>query len=283
MTEEKIYRRDRDSIIFQITIVDTDEIHILKEATSILTSLNPYNLNETYSALKTLEINTEDRLKGLVCVVYEYAFIKHNYSRTFSQLCQLLADLQTPSDNNNQLKVDFASLLEKRCYKELVSEYQFSNKIKRIRFFAELFNIGLLGSTAVLKYITSILRNGFEEENISCLSRLLTIIGKKLDATKESSLKLNELIISLEKAIQQANLNSKTLYMILNIVELRANSWSPNPSYNQITERKNELEFYENKLAYIIPKRFSMKFKKNNLFDRIEVISIKKKSFGQFK
>jgi len=250
--------------------VDTEEIQLLKAATGIVAALSPYNLSDTFSQLQKLQINTEDRLRGLVCIVYELAYTKQNYSKTLSQLCQLLARTSAPSDYNTKLTVDFASLLEKRCCKELISDYQFAEKIKRMRFFAELYNIGLLSCRSVLQYIDRIVHKGLDEENVRCLSRLLTLSGKRLDAEKESTFKLNELFASLEKAIQ-GNLNAKARLLLINVVELRANNWSPCPSYNQVTERKDDLEFYENKLAYVIPSRFSMKFKKNILLDRMEV------------
>lgn len=253
--------------------MDTAEISLFRECNTLLADLDPYNYKKIGASLKQLQIDNEDRLKGLVCSVYENAFTNFNYSKTFCELSKLLVDIVVPSNQDPKTCIDYSTLLSKRCARELASDYQFDSKIKRMRFFAELFKEDILNSDVIFRYIEKALRNGLTEEKIKCLSRLFSFIGKKLDNISDST-RLNVIFnqLEIESKTKSEKRNSKCQLMLMNVIEFRNSGWRPDPTYNHWTSRPLDLDFYEKKLSNIIPTRFSTKFKRIDLLDKIEVI-----------
>ena len=256
---ENLHNLENDSITFEATIVDNQEIEFMKEINSILADLNPYNLDRLLAELDTSLFNSEDRLKGLVCLVYENAFIKYNFTSAFVQFSVKLTNLEVPLNKNSRAKISFKKLLSKRCQKELDTSYQFESKLRRIRFFAELFNVDLLDAATINKYIQNMIAREFCEENFKCLSRLLTIVGKKLS----EKIDLDPFFTCLNKIVAE-EASSKCTFMVSNLYDLKNNQWSSESD-------PNEYDVFEKKLLKLLPTRFSSRFKKSSLIDAIEV------------
>lgn len=260
---ENLHNLENDSITFEATLVDNQEIELMKEVNSIIADLNPYNIDRLLADLNISLFNSEDRLKCLVCLVYENAFVKYNFSSAFVQLCVKLAGLEVTLNKNSQRTISFRQLLSRRCQRELETNYQFDSKLKRIRFFGELFKAGLLDVLTIKKYIQNVIDKDFCEENLKCLSRLLAIGGKNL---MEANVDLEAYLIRLKKLVAE-EVSFKSTHMVSDLYDLKSNQWS-------VQSDPNEYELFERKLFNILPTRFSTRFKKSALIDTIEVINL---------
>jgi len=73
---------------------------------------------------------------------------------------------------------------KKRGFKELAEEKQDKTKrryLGNIRFVGELFKLSILTVGIMNHCIERLLKQETDEENLECLCRLLTIIGKEVD------------------------------------------------------------------------------------------------------
>lgn len=68
---ENLHNLENDSITFEATLVDNQEIELMKEVNSIIADLNPYNIDRSLGELDISLFNSEDRLKWLVSCVRE--------------------------------------------------------------------------------------------------------------------------------------------------------------------------------------------------------------------
>lgn len=253
---------ENDSITFEATLVDNQEIELMKEANSIIADLNPYNIDQLLGELDISLFDSEDRLKCLVCLVYENAFVKYNFSSAFVQLSVKLADLEVALNKDSRSTISFRQLLAKRCQRELETSYQFDSKLKRIRFFGELFKAGLLDAMTIRKYIQDVIDKNFCEENLKCLSRLLAIGGKDL---MDANVDLEPFLVSLKRLVAE-EVSFKCTHIVSDLYDLKSNQWS-------VQSNPNEYELFKRKFLNVLPTRFSTRFKKGSTVDTIEVIN----------
>ncbi len=57
-------------------MIDLDEIVNLKKVNDLLSQLNPYNFSRIIDSLRVYSIDTELKLKSIVCIVYENVSFK---------------------------------------------------------------------------------------------------------------------------------------------------------------------------------------------------------------
>jgi translation initiation factor 4G len=84
--------------------------------------------------------------------------------------------------------------------------------------------------------INRLLKQETDEENLECLCKLLTTIGKDIDKPQAAKL-IKEHFEKLDKIIGRtrrppANISSRIRFMILDVIELRQNTWVPRRTEN---------------------------------------------------
>lgn len=118
----------------------------------------------------------------------------------------------------------------KRKEKQELLEERLSKAKRRslgnIRFIGELFKLSMLTDGIMHDCINRLLKIDNDEENLECLCKLLTTIGKDID--KQSAAKsMKEHFDKLDKMIGKstkkptANVSSRIRFMILDVIELR--------------------------------------------------------------
>jgi translation initiation factor 4G len=158
-----------------------------------------------------------------------------------------------------------ADELKRKEKQELLDEKL--SKAKRrslgnIRFIGELFKLGMLTEGIMHDCINRLLKQETDEENLECLCKLLTTIGKDIDKTQAAKL-MKEHFEKLDKIIGRtrrpaANISSRIRFMILDVIELRHNIWVPRRTENApktIDEIHREIEeerrIQDQEIAYL--------------------------------
>ncbi|XP_063767486.1 eukaryotic translation initiation factor 4 gamma 3 isoform X5 [Eleginops maclovinus] len=203
-------------------VVDDPEVQntqeLFKKVRSILNKLTPQKFNQLMKQVTDLTIDTEERLKGVIDLVFEKAIDEPSFSVAYGNMCRCLATLKVPMTDKPNTTVNFRKLLLNRCQKEFekdkVDDVVFERKQKEldsaasttererlqeeleeakdkarrrsignIRFIGELFKLKMLTEAIMHDCVVKLLKN-HDEESLECLCRLLTTIGKDLDFEK---------------------------------------------------------------------------------------------------
>jgi translation initiation factor 4G len=109
-----------------------------------------------------------------------------------------------------------------------------------IRFIGELFKLSMLTEGIMNDCIERLLKQENDEENIECLCRLLTTIGKEVDKANNAA-KMKIYFEKLDRIVKKKDIVSdKIRFMILDVVDLRKNNWVPRHSAQDTTPRNIE-------------------------------------------
>lgn len=139
---------------------------------------------------------------------------------------------------------------KKRELKELGDEKLFKAKrrsLGNIRFIGELFKLGMLTEGIMNNCIDRLLKQENDEENLECLCRLLSTIGKEVDKQSNAALMKNyfERLEKITKKNDNKKVSARIRFMILDVIDLRRNAWVPRRKDNnprRIEEIRREAE-----------------------------------------
>ena len=206
----------------------------------------------------------------------------------------MLAQIKVPSNAEPIKNVNFRTMLLTKCQKEFDTDfYQEINydklieevnacsdelrkrelqeladdkltRAKRrslgnIRFIGELFKLHMLTEGIMNDCIERLLKQETDEENIECLCRLLTTIGKEVDKPNNAA-KMKAYFEKLDRIVKKKDGNCVTArirFMILDVIDLRSNKWVPRRKDNnprRIEEIRREAEEEQQRLAEEIAK-----------------------------
>jgi translation initiation factor 4G len=255
--------------IMQTQSVESNETEdLFREVRNILNKLTPQNLQKLTSNLINLPINNEDRLKGAIDIIFEKSIDEQVFSQTYAQLCKVLSSIKVPSNAEPLKNVNFRTMLLTRCQKEFDTDYyqeinydkliqevdqcvdeqkkrelkeladEKLGKAKRrslgnIRFIGELFKLSMLTEGIMNDCIERLLKQETDEENLECLCRLLTTIGKEVDKTNNVQ-KMKSYFERLDKITKKKDsCSARIRFMILDVIDLRKNQWVPRRKDNK--------------------------------------------------
>ncbi|KAI0036139.1 armadillo-type protein [Vararia minispora EC-137] len=112
-------------------------------------------------------------------------------------------------------------------------EYYAAAKAKRrglglIRFIGELFKLQMLTERIMHECIKKLLGNveDPEEEEIESLCKLLSTVGQLLD-TQRARAHMDVYFSRMKELTKSKNVNSRMTFMLLDVIELRENKWTP--------------------------------------------------------
>ena len=278
---------------------------LIREVRNILNKLTPQNLNKLTGDLINLAINTEERLKDSIDVIFEKSIDEQVFSQTYAQLCKVLASIKVPQSSDPTKFINFRTMLLTRCQKEFDSDYFASisydklqeeinacddenkkkemqeiaeDKLRRakrrslgnIRFIGELFKLEMLTEGIMNDCIDRLLKQENDEENLECLCKLLATIGKNIDKTNNTT----KMRMYFEKLAKIANkkevVSARIRFMILDIIDLRKNAWVPRRKDNnprRIEEIRKEAEEEQARLdAEIAKQQSQQQYNKGKFF-----------------
>ncbi|XP_046441878.1 eukaryotic translation initiation factor 4 gamma 1-like isoform X2 [Daphnia pulex] len=189
---------------------------MLKTVRGILNKLTPSKFEALLARIQALDIDSEDRLAGVIKLFFEKAVDEPIFSSMYAKMCQALSTKEVASAANPAETTNFRKLLLTRCQKEFEKDsaglVDVENKKKEIetaeteakkkeleleledlvnsnrrkslgniRFIGELFKLRILSVKIMHQCILRLLSQPEDEESLECLCRLLSTIGKELE------------------------------------------------------------------------------------------------------
>ncbi|XP_073705918.1 eukaryotic translation initiation factor 4 gamma 1a isoform X2 [Garra rufa] len=233
---------------------------LFRRVRSVLNKLTPQMFQQLMKQVTELTIDTEERLKGVIDLIFEKAISEPNFSVAYANMCRCLMGLKVPTTDKPGVTVNFRKLLLNRCQKEfekdkdddeifeqkqkeldasteeeerqrLTEELQEAkDKARRrslgnIKFIGELFKLKMLTEPIMHDCIVKLLKN-HDEESLECLCRLLSTIGKDLDFEKAKP-RMDQYFHQMEKIIKEKKTSSRIRFMLQDVLDLRRNNWVP--------------------------------------------------------
>uniref|UniRef100_H3CBX3 Eukaryotic translation initiation factor 4 gamma 3 n=1 Tax=Tetraodon nigroviridis TaxID=99883 RepID=H3CBX3_TETNG len=246
----------RESSADDPEVLKTQEL--FRKVRSILNKLTPQKFNQLMKQVTDLTIDTEERLKGVIDLVFEKAIDEPNFSVAYGNMCRCLATLKVPMTDKPTSSVNFRKLLLNRCQKEFekdkVDDVVFERRQKEldstasttererlqeeleeakdkarrrsignIKFIGELFKLKMLTEAIMHDCVVKLLKN-HDEESLECLCRLLTTIGKDLDFEKAKP-RMDQYFNQMEKIVKERKTSSRIRFMLQDIIDLRLHNW----------------------------------------------------------
>ncbi|XP_066528771.1 eukaryotic translation initiation factor 4 gamma 3 isoform X4 [Hoplias malabaricus] len=231
---------------------------LFRKVRSILNKLTPQMFTQLMKQVMDLTIDTEERLKGVIDLVFEKAIDEPSFSVAYGNMCSCLATLKVPMADKPTSTVNFRKLLLNRCQKEFekdkmdddvfekkqreleaassVSERErlqeeleeAKDKARRrsignIKFIGELFKLRMLTEAIMHDCVVKLLKN-HDEESLECLCRLLTTIGKDLDFEKAKP-RMDQYFNQMEKIVKERKTSSRIRFMLQDVIDLRLHNW----------------------------------------------------------
>ncbi|XP_016103624.1 eukaryotic translation initiation factor 4 gamma 1a isoform X13 [Sinocyclocheilus grahami] len=238
--------------------VKTQEL--FRRVRSVLNKLTPQMFQQLMKQVTELSIDTEERLKGVIDLIFEKAISEPNFSVAYANMCRCLMGLKVPTSDKPGVTVNFRKLLLNRCQKEFEKDQdddeifeqkqkeldaaaeeeerqrlkeeleEAKNKARRrslgnIKFIGELFKLKMLTEPIMHDCIVKLLKN-HDEESLECLCRLLSTIGKDLDFEKAKP-RMDQYFHQMEKIIKDRKTSSRIRFMLQDVLDLRKNNWVP--------------------------------------------------------
>ncbi|XP_053185317.1 eukaryotic translation initiation factor 4 gamma 1a isoform X2 [Scomber japonicus] len=233
---------------------------LFKRLRSILNKLTPQKFQELMKQVTDLAIDTEERLKGAIDLIFEKAISEPNFSVAYANMCRCLMGLKVPTSDKPGVFVNFRKLLLNRCQKEFEKDQDddeiFEKKQKEleaskddeererlrveledskdqarrrslgnIKFIGELFKLKMLTEAIMHDCVVKLLKN-HDEESLECLCRLLSTIGKDLDFEKAKP-RMDQYFNQMDKIIKERKTSSRIRFMLQDVLDLRRSNWVP--------------------------------------------------------
>ncbi|XP_026776818.3 eukaryotic translation initiation factor 4 gamma 3 isoform X4 [Pangasianodon hypophthalmus] len=231
---------------------------LFRKVRSILNKLTPQMFSQLLKQVTDLTIDTEERLKGVIDLVFEKAIDEPSFSVAYGNMCSCLATLKVPMADKPTSTVNFRKLLLNRCQKEFekdkANDDVFEKKqreleaaastsererlqeeleeakdkarrrsIGNIKFIGELFKLRMLTEAIMHDCVVKLLKN-HDEESLECLCRLLTTIGKDLDFEKAKP-RMDQYFNQMEKIVKERKTSSRIRFMLQDVIDLRLHNW----------------------------------------------------------
>ncbi len=184
-----------------------------KKARAILNKLTPQKFDKLVEDFDELPIDTEEKLKTCMQLVFEKAVDEPGFSVAYAKMCEVLRQKQITSNNGqaisfrkllitqcqHEFEKDYLEGLDRESYDKRIAEAEKEEKIKEIRleyeeeerrlrrrslgnirFIGELYKLKMLTARIMHECVNRLLREA-DEETLECLCRLLTTVGKELE------------------------------------------------------------------------------------------------------
>uniref|UniRef100_A0A8B9TJQ1 Eukaryotic translation initiation factor 4 gamma 3 n=1 Tax=Anas platyrhynchos TaxID=8839 RepID=A0A8B9TJQ1_ANAPL len=256
--------------------VKTQEL--FRKVRSILNKLTPQMFNQLMKQVTDLTVDTEERLKGVIDLVFEKAIDEPSFSVAYANMCRCLVTLKVPMADKPGSTVNFRKLLLNRCQKEFEKDKadddvfekkqkeleaattpeektrlhdeleEAKDKARRrsignIKFIGELFKLKMLTEAIMHDCVVKLLKN-HDEESLECLCRLLTTIGKDLDFEKAKP-RMDQYFNQMEKIVKERKTSSRIRFMLQDVIDLRLRRADQGPKTIEQIHKEAKIEEQE--------------------------------------
>lgn len=210
---------------------------LYKNVKDMLDEITPQVFEKVMHKLTQLPINTEERLKGVVDLLYEKAVDEPSFSKLWAHISKVCSRIEiTKVENGQETEVtNFRKLIIDRCQTEFESstsemldlqkwaediinctdpaqkhklqmEYEemkrklATKSVGNVLFIGELFKLHLLTTGVMYRVIDKLLSTP-DDISLECLCKLLTTIGRDLDNSSAQE-KARQFLPSLNRCFQ---------------------------------------------------------------------------------
>ncbi|XP_053593767.1 uncharacterized protein LOC103573883 isoform X2 [Microplitis demolitor] len=250
-------------------VLDEDEKTQLlyKKVRSVLNKLTPEKFDKLVGQVRELEIDTQEKLQGVINLVFDKAIDEPNFAKAYVMMCSELALMKVDASNEEitsqgtkTKEVDFRRLLIIRCQTEFektaVDEATREEKVEEIEnctdatkkkelqlSLEESDYLTRRRSVGINKFIGELFKKEMLTRNImrQCILQLLRIPDEEnleclckllttIGQMYEERTSLSEYFKILENLITQQEKNkisSRIRFMIQDVIDLRRNGWRP--------------------------------------------------------
>ncbi|XP_046742557.1 eukaryotic translation initiation factor 4 gamma 3-like isoform X2 [Diprion similis] len=238
---------------------------LYKRVRGVLNKLTPQKFNTLVNQVRALQIDSQEKLQGVIDLVFEKAVDEPSFSVAYALMCKELAMMHVSSSDSKAGKeesnVNFRKLIITRCQMEFekntVDETVKAVKLKEIeectdpekkkelqaaldeeerrirvksvgniRFIGELFKQGMLTTNIMHRCIRHLLSQ-IDEENLECLCKLLSTIGKDLESKSQNLSDYFKQMLDIVNRKSAGKVSSRVRFMLQDVIELRLNKWVP--------------------------------------------------------
>ncbi|XP_066251122.1 eukaryotic translation initiation factor 4 gamma 3-like isoform X2 [Euwallacea similis] len=235
---------------------------LYKKVRSVLNKLTPQKFETLVNQVRELQIDTKERLQGVIDLVFEKAIDEPNFSSAYANMCKEIQNMQVSITGTagDDKKLAFRTLLVMRCQmefeKQSVDESERNNKLKEIeectdaekkkelrfdleeydrrvrmksvgciRFIGELFIQQMLTASIMKRCLQTLLDNK-DEESLECLCKLLTTVGKELESKSNDLASIFDEMKKITEGKRQ-KVSSRIRFMLQDVGDLRDSKWVP--------------------------------------------------------
>uniref|UniRef100_A0A672GE36 W2 domain-containing protein n=1 Tax=Salarias fasciatus TaxID=181472 RepID=A0A672GE36_SALFA len=216
-------------------------------------------INSTSQVLE-LSIDSEERLRGVVDLIFEKATDEPSFSVMYGQLCHRLAHMTVQMADKAGSPVTFRRLLLNRCQKEFDAERSDDAVVQRkqekldsaastaereqlqeeledvknkawrrsiglAKLIGELFKLKML-TVAIIFSCTFQLLKKQDEVSLEQLCTLLATVGKELD-TNRAKPKMDQMFNQMTTLIEERQTSTRIRFMLQDVVALKEKNWVP--------------------------------------------------------
>ncbi|KAJ8609476.1 hypothetical protein CTAYLR_005467 [Chrysophaeum taylorii] len=234
---------------------ETSDAVVLKKAKSILNKLTLEKFDRLSEEFVNLDLNSVELVAGAIDLIVDKAQRETHFVDIYAELCVKLAATPLAGLGEVEKGKKFRRLLLERCQAEferdndalvveieaISDEAERQARITSLRkvYIGHMFFIGALYKQELLR--ETIMHHCVQElfgdpdepddEKIECLAKLMTTIGKQLDAAalekKESQKFMKAYFKQLKKLSKSDKLETRIRFLVRDLCELRENDWKP--------------------------------------------------------
>ncbi|KAL5490853.1 hypothetical protein EMCRGX_G016045 [Ephydatia muelleri] len=247
----------------ELTDKQKETLEVLCKFRSILNKLTPQKFQKLADATLQLKINTEERLRGVVDLIFTRAITETMYSEVYANLCRVLAPLavETVNAEGKPQTVNFRRLLLTKCQQEFEKDMQEDEEretmqkgvetaeteemrkqqqmeleaaemasrhqsLGNIRFIGELYKLKILSDSIIHECMIRLLKSASDEGSLECFTKLMTVTGKELDK-EEAKLRIDTYFSRVNDVIKKGKISKRVKFALQDVVDLRNNKWVP--------------------------------------------------------
>lgn len=236
-----------------------------RAVTSILNKLTPQKFKPLVNQMIALKIDNSANLESAISLIFEKAISEPGFSVAYANMCRVLTntfnsvplsggeagqtvsfrklllnkcqtEFEKESSDEKQLTADRAKVFEKEEERKVhLAELDYREMQNRrrmlgnIRFIGELYKLKMISEPIMHDCIYKLLKAEKQdslEDQLECLCKLLTTIGKDLDHQKAKP-RMDQYFDQMEKVIEKRKISSRIKFALKDVIELRGCGWVP--------------------------------------------------------
>lgn len=243
---------------------DKDEsTKLFNSLRGILNKLTPQHFDTLMEQVKELAIDSESKLAGCISLLFEQCIKQPIFSGLYARMGKCFSLLTVPSSEDPTKTVTFRKLLLTKCQMEFEQDKENEKEImclsemiesagteeekkqlevrkseamvaaKRrslgnIRFIGELFKLTMLTENIMHECLSKLLKGYEDEDNIECLCKLLTTIGKDIDSPKSKfQSRVEAYFGEMRRLVDDKKTTTRIRFMMMDVIDLRKGGWMP--------------------------------------------------------